>query len=119
MALFQFSVYPTEHVYLHHKYVGTVKDPITSPKGQDFYTYTLKAFVSAHKFVWSYSPKVFAACMAANWGYLGLLLWFGKQWDGEWSLAFERMGFFLGVGMACFGFLELVEYIEHYGLVFL
>jgi len=32
MALFQFTVYPIEHLYLHHKYVGTSKDPITSPK---------------------------------------------------------------------------------------
>lgn len=32
MALFQFAVYPIEHLYLHHKYVGSSKDPITSPK---------------------------------------------------------------------------------------
>ncbi len=73
MALFQFTVYPTEHLYLHHKYVGTDKDPITSPKNQTLYMYTIKAFFSAHKFVFNYNIKAFAVCMLTNWLYLGIL----------------------------------------------
>lgn len=76
MALFQFTVYPIEHIYLHHKCVGTSKDPITSPKNQNFYTYTLKAFFSAHKFVFNYNIKYFAICLLTNWFYIGLLFFF-------------------------------------------
>lgn len=73
MSLFQFTVYPIEHLYLHHKYVGTDKDPITSPKNQNLYTYTIKAYFSAHKFVFSYNKLYFAICMLTNWLYLGLV----------------------------------------------
>lgn len=79
MALFQFTVYPIEHLYLHHKFVGTDKDPITSPKNQNFYIYTLKAYFSAHMFVFKFNKLYFAICMLTNWIYLGLLFAFAYQ----------------------------------------
>ena len=71
MAVFQFSVYPIEHIYLHHKHVGSQKDPITSPVNQNFYRYLFNAYFSAHKFVFNWSKKAFSVCLAANWFFLG------------------------------------------------
>ena len=45
MVIFQFSVYECSHLYHHHKYVGTSKDPITSPTNQNIYAYTVKAYL--------------------------------------------------------------------------
>lgn len=47
-----FSVYPIEHIYYHHKNVGTIKDPITSPKNFNLYSYTLRVVWTAYKFTY-------------------------------------------------------------------
>ena len=79
LVIFQFTVYPIEHVYLHHKAVGTKEDPITCPKNKGVYSYTLNAFISAHKFVFNYDKIKFAACMLANWTYIGILVYFSYR----------------------------------------
>ena len=76
MVIFQFSVYLIEHLYLHHKYVGTAKDPITSPKNQSSYLYAIRAYFSAHKFTFEYSKLAFLGCVLANWSYLLVLFYF-------------------------------------------
>jgi hypothetical protein len=50
MAVFQFSVYPIEHIHYHHKNVGTSKDPIMSPKNRNLYLYFVKVIYTAHRF---------------------------------------------------------------------
>jgi hypothetical protein len=112
MALFQFTVYPIEHLYLHHKLVGTAQDPITSPKNQNYYAFTIKAFFSAHLFVLRRNPKMFLVCMLTNWSYIGVMLWSAlNEYRGDWKLALSKVGLFVGIGMGCFLFFEAVEYI--------
>lgn len=118
MALFQFTVYPIEHLYMHHKLVGTAEDAITSPKNQSYYAFTIKAFISAHKFVYKRDLKSFMVCMLTNWTYIAIMLWHAlREFNGSWSLALPKVGVFLGIGMGCFMFFEAIEYIEHYGLI--
>ena len=117
MAVMQFAVYPIEHIYLHHKYVGTKRDPITCPKNKNFYQYTFEAWTSAHRFVFNWSKKAFAVCMLANFTYLGILLAHAMNEYGNWNMAFWKVMVFYGISFGCFAFLELVEYIEHYGLI--
>lgn len=69
MTMFFFNVYPFEHVYLHHKEVGTERDPITSKKGQTIFSYVPKAYFSAHKFVFNYSKPIFFICISLNIAY--------------------------------------------------
>ena len=47
---YQFTVYPIEHLYMHHKKVGTTEDPVTSPKDQSVYKYYVKVISSAYSF---------------------------------------------------------------------
>lgn len=71
MVILQFTVYPIEHVQLHHKLVGTDKDPITSPKNRSLFFY-----YTAHKFVFNYNRKQFMICMALDlpWTAAGFCL---------------------------------------------
>lgn len=73
MALFQFSVYPIEHIHYHHKNVGTVKDAITSPINKNFYSYICKVYYVGHQFTYEYSKKIFCGCKILDWGYIVLL----------------------------------------------
>ena len=116
--MFQFTVYPIQHVYLHHKAVGTKEDPITCPKNTGVYYYTLNAFISAHKFVFNYDVAKFAACMLANWTYVGILVYFSYKQYQDWNQALWKVAFFLGVGLACYVTFEAGQYTEHYGLIY-
>lgn len=73
MTIFLFTVYPIEHLYAHHKNVGTIKDPITSPKNFNLYSYTLRVVYTAHKFTYEYSKGIFFGCITLNVSYIGML----------------------------------------------
>jgi alkane 1-monooxygenase len=117
MTIFLFNVYPTEHVYLHHKYVGTSKDPITCRKNLNLYYYTLRAYFSGHKFVYSYNKAIFLGCISLNAAYLAAIYYTGLISYGDSSLALQKLFFFIQIGLGGFIFLEIIEYIEHYGLI--
>ncbi|MBK8283716.1 MAG: fatty acid desaturase [Ahniella sp.] len=111
-----------EHVYGHHRYVSTRDDPATAPRGRNVYAHvlisTLRGNVSAHHIE------------ASRLARLGLGVW-------HWRNAFLRghmmsvlllvLAAFIGgwvgalyfAGCALWGkaLLEIVNYMEHYGLV--
>ena len=97
--------------------VGTRKDPITSPKNKNFYLYTLQAMISAHTFVYNWSRKAFSICMLSNLAYLGILFAYAMKEVGDWQIAAWRVFVFFGISFGAFAFLEVIEYIEHYGLI--
>ena len=82
--------------------VGTSEDPITSPKNKNLYSFTIDAFISAHKFVWKYDVKKFIACMLANWTYIAIMVFFAMREYQDWNIALSKVAFFLGVGMTCY-----------------
>ena len=67
--LHQFTAYPIEHLYLHHKKVGSAEDPITSPKNQTVYSYYVNAILSAYKFNYNYNKTYFAICVIGTLTY--------------------------------------------------
>lgn len=118
MATLQFAVYPIEHLYLHHKYVGTLKDPITSPKDKSYYQYLVNCYYSTHKFTYNYSKLVFAGCLALNATYAVLLVFLAYREFHNWDQTIYKVSIFLLVGMGTNLFIGLNEYVEHYGLIY-
>ena len=114
LIAYQFTVYPVEHLYLHHKKVGTSEDPITSPKNQSFYSYYVKAIYSAYKFNYNYNKKIFLGCVAATLGY-HVFLASAAYLEGS---GFGKYLFFALLSYFALIVMEGVEYIEHYGLVY-
>ncbi|MGB7241337.1 MAG: alkane 1-monooxygenase [Sulfitobacter sp.] len=121
LAMVLYSHFRSEHLLVHHRYVGTPRDAVTARYGEGFYRFyprvLLQSFLSAFRAekdmmgrksaAW-YSPGSpivkYAVLQAAM-----LLLAFAL---GGWSgLAL----FFLQAGVAVWQ-LELVNYVEHYGL---
>lgn len=118
LTMFNFTVYPIEHIFLHHKMVGTREDPITCPKNRNVYHFIFNAFVEAHKFACRYDFKRFAMGITANLVYIGALLFFALQQYQDWSLALWKVGYFVMLGSLCYITFELGEYVEHYGLIY-
>jgi len=111
-----------EHVYGHHVTVGTDEDPATAKKGENVYAFFIRSTVFGHMNAWKHElkrlrKKGFNCCSLNNkmiTGYIMSLLWcIIFFFAGEW------FGVLLFLGQAVFAkfILEIVNYMEHYGLV--
>ena len=103
----QFTIYPTEHLYLHHKKVGTPEDPITAPKNKSFYSYYINAILSCYKFNFNYSKKIFLFNVACTVMYNLLLFALAAKEGSSWHKAV----FFSGLSYATLFVMEGIEYI--------
>ena len=111
-----------EHVYGHHIHVGTLADPATARRGEYVLRFALRSIIEGNISAW----HIEAARLARR----NLALWsLHNRWlRGQlYSLFILLVCFMLGgvAGMLAFIicgiqgklYLELVNYIEHYGLV--
>mmetsp|Transcript_23231 Transcript_23231/g.39951 ORF Transcript_23231/g.39951 Transcript_23231/m.39951 type:complete len:379 (-) Transcript_23231:979-2115(-) len=121
LAMVLYSHFRSEHLLVHHRYVATPRDPVTARMGESFYRFY---------------PRVLKQCFHSAWGAEKAMLArkelpvtdlsnpFWKYWTLQ--LIFVLLAFALGgwVGVGLFLMqagvaiwqLELVNYIEHYGL---
>lgn len=110
-----------EHVHGHHTYVGTDKDPATARAGENVYGFFIKSLVMGHISAWrlelkrlkkkKYSPFFLRNKMIT--GYLMCVIlvsifYIAGGWFGIFMLFSQAM-------IAKF-ILEIVNYMEHYGL---
>ena len=116
-----YSHFRSEHLRVHHLYVGTPRDPVTARYNEGFHRFFPRVLVQCHTSAWKAEAAMLARKSlpwwhASNpyWRYAGLqlamlLLAAGL---GGW----QGLGLFaLQAGVAIWQ-LELVNYIEHYGL---
>lgn len=121
LAMVLYSHFRSEHLLVHHRYVGTARDPVTARYNEGFYRYFLRVLrqcpVSAFR-----AEAAMLARKSRPWTDLGNPFWrYGALQAGMLVLAFI-VGGWAGVGL--FGVqaflavqqLELVNYVEHYGL---
>ncbi|MEQ3708914.1 MAG: alkane 1-monooxygenase [Tateyamaria sp.] len=121
LAMVLYSHFRSEHLLVHHRYVGTPRDPVTARMNESFYRFY---------------PRVLHQCFWSAWGAEKAMLarkdlpvtdFSNPFWKyGALQLAFVLLAFVLGgwVGVVLFAVqagvaiwqLELVNYIEHYGL---
>jgi NAD(P)H-flavin reductase/ferredoxin len=116
------TIFSIEHVYGHHRYVSTESDPATAPRGRNVYHHivasTIRGNISAwHIEVQRLRRKGFGRFSWRNAfirGYLMSLALIGvAAWMGGWKAA----GFFVLCGLWGKSLLEIVNYMEHYGMV--
>ncbi|MEO9894892.1 MAG: alkane 1-monooxygenase [Paracoccaceae bacterium] len=121
LAMVLYSHFRSEHLLVHHRYVCTPRDPVTARYGESFYRFyprVLKeCFVSAFEaekaklakrdMPWTDTSNPFWVYGALQLGFLILAVIVGG-WSG-FAL------FLVQAGTAIWQ-LELVNYVEHYGL---
>lgn len=121
LAMVLYSHFRSEHLLVHHRHVGTPRDPVTARYGESFYRYY---------------PRVLYQCLISAFGAeRDKLQKAGKSWTDSanpfwrywyFQIVFILLAFAVG-GWSGFGLflvqagtaiwqLELVNYIEHYGL---
>ncbi len=123
LLAFSFDVgFAIEHVYGHHRYVSTEHDPATAPRGRNVYAHVVISTVRGNLSAW----RIEAARLrrrkqpTVSWhnAYLRGLAMSALLVAAAWSMG--------GVGAALFfcacalwgkALLEIVNYMEHYGIV--
>jgi alkane 1-monooxygenase len=116
---YQFTTYPIEHLYTHHKYVGSLRDPITAPKNMSLYYYYVRAIIASYKANFVYSKGIFALCVGSHLAYVwGLYQLAIREYQGDQERALGKVGFFIGFAYLSLFLMESIEYLEHYGLVY-
>ncbi|WP_050931019.1 alkane 1-monooxygenase [Aestuariivita boseongensis] len=121
LAMVMYSHFRSEHLLVHHRYVGTPRDPVTARYNEGFHRFyprVLKeSLVSAFK-----AEKAMLARKDLPWHDASNPFW--KYWTLQGImllLAFAIGGwagvlFFLIQAGTAIWQLELVNYVEHYGL---
>ncbi len=111
-----------EHVYGHHRYVGSSCDPATAPRGRNVYQHIIISTIKGNISAWELEKKRLqkqgrSVISLYNRYIRGLLM----------SLTLELAAYYLAgwVGVMVFtlnalfakAILEIVNYMEHYGIV--
>lgn len=121
LAMVLYSHFRSEHLLVHHRYVATPRDPVTAFYNEGFHRFyprvlkqSLKSSFRAEKEMlarkdkpWTSSSNPFFRYWSLQGGFLILALILGG-WVG--------LGLFLIQAGVAIWQLELVNYIEHYGL---
>lgn len=118
-----------EHNRGHHVLVATPEDPATARKGQNFYAFWFQSVFGSFSHAWKLEaesqqrkgrqtfhpsntmiwytllPIIFCACLVAT------------AFQGTGTVDWEIPAFFFSQSVLAFSLLELVNYIEHYGIV--
>ena len=121
LGIVMYSHFRSEHLLVHHRYVATPRDPVTARMGEHFYRYFPRVMSSSFLSALGAEAAMFArkdlpATDRGNpfWKYAAL--------QGSFLLLAFILGGWVGVGLfllqagIAIWQLELVNYIEHYGL---
>ena len=116
-----YAHFRSEHLLVHHRYIGTPRDPVTARYGESFYRFfprvlyqslvssfkAEKAMLARKDLPWFHRSNPFWRYWALEAGFV-LLAWGIGGWWGVFLFATQAF-------WAVFQ-LELVDYVEHYGL---
>ncbi|MWD29838.1 alkane 1-monooxygenase [Aquicoccus sp. SCR17] len=121
LAMVLYSHFRSEHLLVHHRHVGTPRDPVTARRGESFYRFyprvlrqslrssfkAEKAMLARKDLPWTDATNPFWRYWALQAAMLILAILIGG-WSG--------LGLFLVQAGTAIWQLELVNYVEHYGL---
>lgn len=110
-----------EHVEGHHRRVATSSDPASAPPGRSFYAFYPRSVLGGFRSAWHLEKKRLATSGLAFWtirNHMLVLIVSQLLLAIALGLVFgsRAVAFFLAQSVVAFSLLEIVNYIEHYGL---
>lgn len=111
-----------EHVYGHHINVATPKDPATAREGESIYRFLPRVLMDSLKSAWHIQKTQLEKRGTSFWSSNNAFIRLGC-----WTLLFiafavllggwTGLGILVGQALVAILLLELVDYVEHYGLM--
>lgn len=121
LASVLYSHFRSEHLRVHHLYVGTARDPVTARYNEGFHRFFPRVLRQSPVSAWNAEKALLARKDLTVWNYrnpfwryAGLqaaMLLLAISLGGFWGLILFLFQAFIAIWQ-----LELVNYIEHYGL---
>lgn len=110
-----------EHVFGHHARVATAEDPATAKLGQSLYRFYFQSVWGGYKSAWNLEMARLKKRRLGFWSLRNQMLWYTVVPLAFMSLIFALFGlaglmFFVAQAIVGFSYLEVINYIEHYGL---
>ncbi|MCC2618198.1 alkane 1-monooxygenase [Aestuariibacter halophilus] len=123
MLAFSFdAAFSIEHVYGHHRYVATAQDPATAPRGRNVYWHIVASTLNGNISAWQIERRrlkrkglgLFSLHNAVLRGYaMSLVVLAGAYAIG----GMVAVSYLILCGLLGKALLEVVNYMEHYGMV--
>lgn len=121
LATVLYSHFRTEHLLVHHRYVGTPRDAVTARYNEGFHRFFPRVLREGPASAWRAERQLLARANRTMWhrsnpfwryGALQALAVLAAYLVGGWA----GLGLFLWQALVAVWQLELVNYVEHYGL---
>ncbi len=121
MALVNYTHFRIEHVHGHHKYVSTPEDPASAPFGMTLYQFLPKTIKGSFMSAWNYEAKRVQRKSGLDKILSNRMYHYMLYFIVLSSLFFSIYGLnglwaFYGQSAFAIFLLEVINYIEHYGL---
>jgi len=110
-----------EHLQGHHKRIATEEDPATSRFGESFYRFLPRTLIGGFNSAWDIESRRLIKQNKSFWSIYNQMLWFiilPLLYGVLLGLIFGLPAFFVFFvqSLIAISLLEVVNYIEHYGL---
>lgn len=121
LALALYSHFRSEHLRVHHIHVGTARDPVTARYNEGFHRYFFRVLRTCPPSAWR-AERAMLARKGLTMASLQNPFWLYAVLQGAMLLlayligGWEGLALFLFQAFIAVWQLELVNYIEHYGL---
>ncbi len=121
MASVSYTHFCIEHIHGHHRNVGTPGDPATARLGESLYAFLRRCVAGSLRSAWTIECARLARRGRARWGPGNAMLRYGLAQAliyAAVAAAFGWLGLvvFMLQGAVAFSILEVINYVEHYGL---
>ena len=116
------TAFAIEHVYGHHIYVGSTDDPATAPRGRNVYWHVLASTVKGNISAWKLEKQRLQRKRLPVFSHHNLYIR-GVLMSAALEVAAFLMAGWIGVlvftasALIAKSFLEIVNFMEHYGMV--
>ncbi len=121
LAMVFYGHFRSEHLLVHHRYVGTPRDPVTARFGEGFFRFFVRVLPGCYRSAWRAEAAMLGRKGLSPWSFLNPF-WMYHGAQAVFLVIAYLLAGWLGVALILFqGFiaiwqLELVNYVEHYGL---
>ena len=121
LVLCLYGHFRIEHIYGHHKNVATKEDPATARENENFYYYLFRCVIMSLISAWNIEKNILKNKKISTYNYKNRMLHYFFMEILLLSLSFVYAGlngliFILFHSIISIILLELVDYIQHYGL---
>ncbi len=121
MAMALYSHFRSEHMLVHHRYVATPRDPVTARYNEGFHTFFPRVLHECFRSAWNAEKAMLARRDKPVWDLRNPFWRYGALQLAFLVLSFLIAGWigvllFVAQAFIAIWQLELVNYVEHYGL---